>query len=75
MSCHCDQFQGQQEQGPLDYLPASLMTAGNESLTLFIRGVSVGLQIKAQENAKWQRMSVMLALTFGVIAFVKHMNE
>ena len=48
------------------------MAAGNESLMFFIQGVKVGMSVKAAENAKWQRLGVILALTFGTLTFMKH---
>jgi len=59
---------------PFDF-QQRLMEAGNESLIFFVQGVKVGLQIKASEQAKWTRIAVIMGLTFGVITFVKHMNE
>ena len=50
----------------------ALMAAGNESLMFFIQGVKVGMSVKAAENAKWQRLGVILALTFGTLTFMKH---
>ena len=81
MSCQCHS-QGMQQagySGPeaqlVDYLPASLLGAGNESLNFFISGVRVGMQIRAAEMQKWTRLGVILALTFGTLTFLKHFGE
>lgn len=71
MACSCQQ----QQQGALQLLPLELAAANNENLHFFIQGVRTGLQIKAAEQVKWQRMGVMLAITFGAIAFWKHVKD
>lgn len=70
MGCQC-----QQQTSPLEVLPRELAMASSENLHFFIQGVRTGLQIKAAEQVKWQRMGVMLAITFGAIAFWKHVKD
>jgi hypothetical protein len=70
MSCSCEQ-----PEALIQYLPQQLMGAGNEGLTLFIRGVQVGMGIRAAETQKWTRIGVLLALTIGSITLLKHLDQ
>lgn len=72
--CECQQQQ-QGSDKALAFLPRQLEQASSGELFFYVQGVRTGLEIKAAEQAKWQRFSVILALTFGVLTFVKHMNE
>lgn len=55
--------------------PRELLTSGYEGIQLYAAGVRTGLAIRAAEQAKWQRLGVILALAFGAITFWKHLNE
>lgn len=55
-------------------MPAQLQAAGTSELGFYIQGVRTGLAIRAAEQQKWQRLGVMLALTFGVLTFMKHLQ-
>jgi len=50
------------------------MMADSGSLMFFIQGVKVGLQIRAAEQQKWQRIGTIAALTFGALAFFRWYN-
>jgi len=70
MGCDC-----QQQSDGLLVLPRQLEAAGSSELSFFVQGVRTGLAIRAAEQAKWQRVGVMLALTFGVLTFFRHWGD
>ena len=74
MGCSCQQ---QTDFGQPDglMLLRQLEGAGTSELTFFVQGVRTGLAIKAAEQAKWQRLGITLALTFGVLTFVRHWSD
>ena len=72
LGCSC---QGNSDGGALQMLPAQLAHAGTSELSFFVQGVRTGLAIRAAEQAKWTRLAVVMALTFGTITFLKHFNE
>lgn len=75
LGCDCHSGQGQGVDEAMRLIPPQLMQAGVPELNFFIQGVRTGLAIRAAEQAKWQRMGVMLALTFGALTFLKHFSE
>ena len=72
MSCGCDQ---QNSSNALDFAGLQSLATDQNALYFFIQGVKVGQQIRAADQAKWQRMGIILAVAFGAITFLKHMNE
>ena len=68
--CECQQQSSRSQEDALALLPMQLQGATNDNLMFYIQGVRTGLSIKAAEQAKWQRLGVMLALTFGAITFL-----
>jgi len=74
MACDCQHPNGVGVED-LAMIPQQLAAAGTSELSFYIQGVRTGLAIRAQEQQKWQRLGVMLALTFGVLTFLRHFNE
>lgn len=72
MAC-CSECQNQDE--ALRMIPLQLQNAGSSELQFYVQGVRTGLAIRAAEQAKWTRLGVMLALTFGTLTFLKHFGE
>lgn len=72
MGCSCQQ----QQPHTLEAfgISAGLEHAGSSELFFYIQGVRTGLQIKAAEQAKFTRLGVLLALTFGTITFLNRMK-
>ena len=69
LGCNCHE-----QDVALQMLP-QLAGASSEHLNFYIQGVRTGLAIRAAETAKWTRLGVVLALTFGVLTFMKHFGE
>ncbi len=75
LGCACQQQSRGEQEDALALLPMQLRGATNDNLMFYIQGVRTGLQIKAAEQAKWQRLGVMLALTFGVLTFLNRFTR
>ena len=64
MPCSCDT-------SPTSELLPPGVAMDREGLSLFISGVQVGLQTKAVEHQKWTTLAIILAISFGAIAFFR----
>lgn len=73
--CDCHSGQGPKVDEALRMIPPQLMQAQGPELMFYIQGVRTGLAIRAQEQAKWTRIGVILALTFGTLTFLKHFGN
>lgn len=75
LGCDCQSGQGHGTDEALQALPVQLAGASNESLSFYIAGVRTGLAIRQADNAKWTRLGIILALTFGTLTFMGHLNK
>jgi hypothetical protein len=75
MSCECNQQNSLTSSGGLDFMQIQQLTTSDSSLHWFVMGVRTGLQMHAAEQAKWQRLGVILALGFGVMTFLHRFGE
>jgi len=82
LGCQCQMGQGstspQDDPGMLQlYQGVQLLPPdmSESNLGFFIKGVQVGMQIRASDTQKWTRLGVILGLSFGILAFLNRMEK
>lgn len=77
LGCQCQQ-NTQQDPGVVQlYQGVQLLPPemSDSSLAFFIKGVQVGMSIRASEMQKFTRLGVILAIGFGVLTFLNRMER
>jgi hypothetical protein len=75
MSCECQQQKGVDAAGyGIDLMQMHALAQDQNALYWYVQGVRTGMQIRAAEQTKWTRLGVIVALAFGTITFMKHIN-